>query len=57
MIMSYYDDIYPLSGVIISVSTTSQKVFVTRQGVKRKDCVGTFYAVPGFVAALKIPVS
>ena len=48
--------IYPLSGVIISVCTTSQKVFVTRQGVKRKDCAATFYAVPGFIAVLKIPV-
>ena len=47
---------YPLSGVIISICKTSQDVFVTRSGVKRKDCSATFYAVPGFVAFLKIPV-
>ena len=48
-----------MSGVIIiiSVCTTRQEVFVTKKGVKRKDCAATFYAaVPGFIAVLKIPV-
>ena len=48
--------IYLLSGVIISTRTTSQEVSITRQGVQRKNCAATFYAIPGFVAVLKIPV-
>ena len=44
-----------MSAVIISVCTTSEEVFVTRSGVKRKNCAATFYAIPGFVAVLKIP--
>ena len=45
-----------MSAIIISVYATSEEVFVTRQGVKRKNCAATFYAIPGFVAVLKMPV-
>ena len=48
--------IYPLSDAIICVRKTSQEVSVTKYGVKRKDCAATLYAVPGFVAVLKILV-
>ena len=60
MIMSYYDhflDLYPMSVVIIiSVHTNKQekKFLLLNKGVKRKKCVTTFYAIPGFIAVLKI---
>ena len=56
MIMSYYDHFLNLSTEWCYQCTTSQEVFVTREGVKRKDCAPTFYAVPGFISVLKIPV-
>ena len=45
-----------MSAIIISVCTTSEEDFVTRKGVKRKNGAATFYAIPAFVAVLKIPV-
>ena len=45
-----------MSAIIISVRTTMEEVFITRKGVKRKNCAATFYAIPGFVAVLKVPV-
>ena len=48
--------IFPLCDVIISVSTTSQEVFVARYGIERKNCAAKFYAIPGFITVLKIPV-
>ena len=45
-----------MSAIIISVRTTIEEVSVTRQGVKRKACAATFYAIPGFVAFLNVRV-
>ena len=48
--------IFPLCDVTIGVSTTSQEVSVARQGIERKNCTATFYAIPGFITVLKIHV-
>ena len=45
-----------MSVIIISVRAAREEVFVIKQGVKRENCAATFYAIPGFVAVLKIPV-
>ena len=45
-----------MSAIIISARTASEEVFVTRRGVKRKNCATTYYAIPGFDAVLKITV-
>ena len=40
-----------MSGIIISVRTKIEEVFVTK-----RNSSSTFYAIPGFVAILKAPV-
>ena len=55
--MSYYDNLLNPSteGCYISASATNYDDFVTRWWVEKKSCAAVFYAIPGFLAVLKVP--